>query len=145
MEYFNTFGGNPVSCAIGMEVLDIIQEEKLQENALKIGNYLKTELCKLAKDYSIIGDVRGHGLFLGFELIKDHSTLEPAAAQTSYLANRMKNHGVLMSTDGLYHNVIKIKPPIIFNKKNADFLLSHLIWKHNFLFLFPNRHQTSCL
>jgi len=135
MEYFNTFGGNPVSCAIGMEVLQIIQEEKLQENAFNIGNYLKSELNNLAKTYPIIGDVRGHGLFLGFELIKDKTTLEPAAAQTAYLANRMKNHGILMSTDGLYHNVIKIKPPIIFNKKNADFLIEKLnkVLKEDFM------------
>lgn len=135
MEYFNTFGGNPVSCAIGMEVLQVIKEEKLQKNALKIGNYLKSELNELAKEYPIIGEVRGHGLFLGFELIKDKTTLEPAAAQTAYLANRMKNHGILMSTDGLYHNVIKIKPPIIFNQKNADFLIEKLnkVLKEDFM------------
>lgn len=135
MEYFNTFGGNPVSCAIGMEVLKVIKEEKLQENAFKIGNYLKSELGKLAKDYPIIGEVRGHGLFLGFELIKDKTTLEPAAAQTAYLANRMKNHGVLMSTDGLYHNVLKIKPPIVFNQGNADFLIEKLnkVLKEDFM------------
>ncbi len=135
MEYFNTFGGNPVSCAIGMEVLQIIKEEKLQENALNIGNYLKAELNNLAKDYPIIGDVRGHGLFLGFELIKDKTTLEPAPAQTSYLANRMRNYGILMSTDGLYHNVLKIKPPIIFNQKNADFLIEKLnkVLKEDFM------------
>ncbi len=135
MEYFNTFGGNPVSCAIGMEVLKVIKEEKLQENAFKIGNYLKSELNKLAKDYPIIGDVRGHGLFLGFELIKDSTTLEPAAAQTAYLANRMKNHGILMSTDGLYHNVLKIKPPIVFNQENADFLIEKLnkVLKEDFM------------
>ena len=135
MEYFNTFGGNPVSCAIGMEVLKVIQEEKLQENASNIGNYLKSALRKLAQEHPIIGDVRGHGLFLGFELIKDKTTLEPAAAQTSYLANRMKSHGVLMSTDGLYHNVIKIKPPIVFNQKNADFLIEKLnkVLKEDFM------------
>ncbi len=135
MEYFNTFGGNPVSCAIGMEVLKIIKEEQLQENAFKIGNYLKSELRKLAQDHPIIGDVRGHGLFLGFELIKDNTTLEPAAAQTAYLANRMKNHGVLMSTDGLYHNVLKIKPPIVFNRGNADFLIEKLnkVLKEDFM------------
>ncbi len=135
MEYFNTFGGNPVSCAIGKEVLEIIKDEKLQENALTIGNYLKQELTNLSKAFPIIGDVRGHGLFLGFELVKDSTTPEPAAAQTSYLANRMKHHGILMSTDGLYHNVIKIKPPIVFNQKNADFLLENLqkVLKEDFM------------
>jgi len=135
MEYFNTFGGNPVSCAIGKEVLQIIKDEKLQENALAMGNYLKQELTSLSKEFPIIGDVRGHGLFLGFELVKDRNTLEPAATQNSYLANRMKNHGILMSTDGLYHNVIKIKPPIVFNQKNADFLLEQLqkVLKEDFM------------
>ena len=135
MEYFNTFGGNPVSCAIGKEVLQIIKDEKLQENALAMGNYLKQELTYLSEEFPIIGDVRGHGLFLGFELVKDRSTLEPAAAQNTYLANRMKNHGILMSTDGLYHNVIKIKPPIVFNQKNANFLLENLqkVLKEDFM------------
>lgn len=135
MEYFNTFGGNPVSCAIGKEVLQIIKDEQLQENALKMGNFLKRELMDLSKEFPIIGDVRGHGLFLGFELIKDPTTLEPAAKQNSYLANRMKAKGVLMSTDGLFHNVIKIKPPIVFNQKNADFLLENLrkVLKEDFM------------
>ena len=135
MEYFNTFGGNPVSCAIGKEVLKVIQEENLQKNALQIGNYLKEALNQLANDNPIIGDVRGHGLFLGFELIKDPTTLIPAADQTSYLANRMRDYGILMSTDGLFHNVIKIKPPIVFNKENADFLIENLakVLKEDFM------------
>jgi 4-aminobutyrate aminotransferase-like enzyme len=135
MEYFNTFGGNPVSCAIGMEVLSIIQEEKLQENARVIGNYLMDELRRLAKKYPIIGDVRGHGLFLGFELVKDKKTLEPAAAEAAYLANRMQAQGILMSTDGLFYNVLKIKPPIIFGKENADFLIKNLdkIFQEDFM------------
>ncbi len=135
MEYFNTFGGNPVSCAIGKEVLQIIEDEKLQANALAMGNYLKQELTNLSKEFPIIGDVRGHGLFLGFELVKDVTTLEPAAKQNSYLANRMKEQGILMSTDGLYHNVIKIKPPIIFNQQNANFLLENLqkVLKEDFM------------
>lgn len=126
MEYFNTFGGNPVSCAIGLEVLKIIEEEKLQDNALKIGTYLKQELKKLSKRFPIIGDVRGEGLFLGFELVEDTQSILPASKQTKYLINRMRHLGILMSSDGLYHNVIKIKPPIIFNQSNADFLLEGL-------------------
>ncbi|MEM6319039.1 MAG: aminotransferase class III-fold pyridoxal phosphate-dependent enzyme, partial [Bacteroidota bacterium] len=104
MEYFNTFGGNPVSCAIGMAVLDVIEEEHLQANALKMGGYLQSGLRKLAQTFPIIGDVRGHGLFLGFELVKDRKTLLPAATEATYLANRMKNHGILRSTDGLHQN-----------------------------------------
>ena len=124
MEYFNTFGGNPVSCAIGTEVLRTVKREKLQENALAVGEYLKTELKKLAQEFPIIGDVRGQGLFLGIELVD--ADLNPLAAQTDYLANRMKDHGILMSTDGPDHNVLKIKPPIIFTKENANELLFYL-------------------
>lgn len=124
MEYFNTFGGNPVSCAIGREVLRVIQDEQLQQNALEIGKYLKTGLGRLMQQFPIIGDVRGEGFFLGFELVKDRQTLEPAPEQTSYLANRMRQNGVLNSTDGLYHNVIKIKPPMCFTKDNANYLLA---------------------
>ena len=118
MEYFNTFGGNPVSCAIGTAVLQTVKRDKLQENALKVGEFLKTELKQLANEYAIIGDVRGQGLFLGIELVD--SNMNPLAAQTDYLANRMKDHGILMSTDGPDHNVLKIKPPIVFTKENAQ-------------------------
>ncbi len=124
MEYFNTFGGNPVSCAIGNEVLKVIKDEKLQENALKTGNYLKSNLKNLKKEFAIIGDVRGQGLFLGFELVdKD---LNPLTDKTLYLANRMKEFGVLMSVDGKDNNVIKIKPPIVFSMENADELTKRL-------------------
>lgn len=124
MEYFNTFGGNPVSCSIGLEVLKTVKREALQENALKVGNYLKEALQKLAKRYPIIGDVRGQGLFLGFELVdKD---LNPLPEQTDYLANRMKEHKILMSVDGPQHNVLKIKPPMVFNMENAEELMQRL-------------------
>ncbi len=126
MEYFNTFGGNPVSCAIGREVLKIIKEEDLQNHALDVGNYLIEGLKELQQNYPVIGDIRGHGLFLGFELIKDPKSLDPGAEEATYLANRMKERGILMSTDGPYHNVIKIKPPLCFHKKDADFLLENL-------------------
>ncbi len=124
MEYFNTFGGNPVSCAIGAEVLRTVEREKLQENALEVGKFLKTELKLLAQKFPIIGDVRGQGLFLGFELV-DHA-MEPLGHQADYLANRMKDHGILMSTDGPDHNVLKIKPPLVFNIKNAEELIYYL-------------------
>ena len=124
MEYFNTFGGNPVSCAIGAEVLRTVKREKLQKNALDVGTYLKTELQKLAKEFPIIGDVRGQGLFLGIELVD--SERNPLAGQTEYLANRMKEHGILMSTDGPDHNVLKIKPPMVFSKENAKDVLLYL-------------------
>lgn len=133
MEYFNTFGGNPVSCAIGKEVLQVIKDEKLQENALKVGNYLKKELISLQKKFPIIGDVRGQGLFLGFELVDKNKN--PLAEKASYLANRMKDFGILMSTDGKDNNALKIKPPIVFSKDNADELLTRLkqIFQEDFM------------
>lgn len=124
MEYFNTFGGNPVSCAIGLEVLKTVKRESLQENALKVGNYLKEALWELAKNYPIIGDVRGEGLFLGFELVDEN--LNPLPEKTDYLANRMKAHKILMSVDGPQHNVLKIKPPMVFNMEHAQELIQRL-------------------
>ncbi|WP_242084319.1 aminotransferase class III-fold pyridoxal phosphate-dependent enzyme [Aestuariivivens sediminis] len=124
MEYFNTFGGNPVSCAIGAEVLRIVKQENLQENARLIGQFLKSELKTLAKTFPIIGEVRGQGLFLGIELVD--SDLNPLPKQTDYLVNRMKDHGILMSSDGPSGNVIKIKPPMIFTKANAKDLIFYL-------------------
>lgn len=124
MEYFNTFGGNPVSCAIGREVLKVIKDEELQKNALNVGNYLKNELIKLQSRFPIIADVRGQGLFLGFELCDVNKN--PLGDKASYLANRMKEMGILMSTDGQDHNVLKIKPPIVFSKENANELLFRL-------------------
>ena len=121
MEYFNTFGGNPVSCAIGVEVLKTIKKEKLQKNALQIGAYLKEELELLALEYPIIGDVRGQGLFLGFELVNNE--MQPLGEKTNYLVNRMKDYGILMSSDGPDNNVLKIKPPLVFSKKNAEVLI----------------------
>ena len=124
MEYFNTFGGNPVSCAIGTQVLQTVKREELQKNALKVGEFLKTALKELAKEFPIIGDVRGQGLFLGIELVD--ANMNPLAEQTDYLANRMKDYGILMSTDGPDHNVLKIKPPIVFTKENATEVLFYL-------------------
>ncbi len=123
MEYFNTFGGNPVSCAIGLAVLDVIKEEGLQTNALAVGGYLLEGLRALAPDHPIIGDVRGMGLYVGVELVLDRDSLEPGGHQAAYVANRMRDHGVLISTDGPLHNVLKIKPPLVFNRENADYLL----------------------
>ncbi|MGZ3642904.1 MAG: aminotransferase class III-fold pyridoxal phosphate-dependent enzyme, partial [Ktedonobacteraceae bacterium] len=126
MEYFNTFGGNPVSCAIGLAVLDVIAEEGLQENAQRVGTHLIDSIRTLMEKHSLIGDVRGSGLFIGIELVLDRSTLAPAPEQASYIANRMRECGILLSTDGPFHNVLKIKPPIVFTKENADFLVSTL-------------------
>lgn len=126
MEYFNTFGANPVSCAVGMAVLDVIQEERLKENALNVGLKLKRRLEELKTKYEIIGDVRGLGLFLGMELVRDRRTLEPATEQAIEIIERMKEHGVLLSIDGPFRNVLKIKPPLLFSEPNVDCLVSTL-------------------
>ena len=133
MEYFNTFGGNPVSCAIGTAVLQTVKNEKLQNNAFVVGEYLKEKLKELKQTFPIIGDVRGQGLFLGIELVTEDKI--PLGEKASYLANRMKDHKILMSTDGPDNNVLKIKPPIIFSKENANELLFFLrkILKEDFM------------
>ncbi len=120
MEYFNTFGGNPVSCAIGMAVLDVIEKEHLQENAQAVGCRLLQGFDKLKGRFPLIGDVRGQGLFVGVELVKNRATLEPAPEEAAYIINRMREHGILISTDGPLHNVLKLKPPMVFSKQNAD-------------------------
>jgi len=124
MEYFNTFGGNPVSCAIGLAVLDVIEQEALQANALDVGAYLMAGLRDLQRRHPLIGDVRGLGLYIGVELVLDPETMEPAGDHASYISNRMRDYGVLISTDGPFHNVLKLKPPIIFSRSDAD----HLVW-----------------
>ncbi len=124
MEYFNTFGGNPVSAAVGLAVLDAIEEEELQENAGKVGDYLLSELRASMMRHQAIGDVRGSGLFLGIELVEDRATKAPNAELTAAVVNHAKEHGVLLSIDGPHHNVIKIKPPITFSMENADKLVA---------------------
>ncbi len=126
MEYFNTFGGNPVSCAVGLAVLDVIESEGLQENARIQGDYLLEDLGSLMNDHPILGDVRGRGLFLGFEMVTDRTSLAPAADEASCLANRMKEEGILVSTDGPLHNVIKLKPPLVLSRGSADRFLETL-------------------
>ncbi|MEO5583644.1 MAG: aminotransferase class III-fold pyridoxal phosphate-dependent enzyme, partial [Saprospiraceae bacterium] len=123
MEYFNTFGGNPVSCAIAGEVLRVIEDEKLMKNALEVGNYLLKEFNQFKKEFSVIADVRGYGFFLGIELLKNGL---PAGKEANYLTGRMCEHGILMSTDGPDDNVIKIKPPMCFDINNADEVLDRM-------------------
>jgi len=125
MEFFSSFGGNPVSCAIGKAVLEVIREEELQKNAMETGNLMKEELRKLAKYYPLIGDVRGSGLFLGIELIEDED-LSPATVAAKNLVNGMKERGILLSTDGPFNNVIKIKPPLCIHKDDVQFLIDNL-------------------
>jgi 4-aminobutyrate aminotransferase-like enzyme/Ser/Thr protein kinase RdoA (MazF antagonist) len=126
MEYFNTFGGNPVSCAVGLAVLDVIEQEELQAHALRVGNRLMDGLRALMPRHPLIGDVRGLGLFVGIELVRDRAAKVPAGAHASYVANRMRDHGILISTDGPDHNVLKLKPPLVFDEGDAERLVATL-------------------
>ncbi len=123
-EFFSSFGGNPVSCAIGLAVLKVMEEEDRQEHARVTGEYLKKALVELGKKHQAIGDVRGHGLFLGIELVNRDG--KPLTELASVLKNGLREQFVLVSTDGPYDNVIKIKPPLRFDRMNADELISKM-------------------
>jgi 4-aminobutyrate aminotransferase-like enzyme len=123
MEFFSTFGGNTVSCAIGLAVLEVVQEENLQAHALAVGEQLLNGLRELQNHHDLIADVRGSGLFLGVELIKDDA---PATKDAHRIVNAMRDHGILIGTDGPAHNVLKIRPPMPFSTTDADHLLTTL-------------------
>ncbi|MBS1968196.1 MAG: aminotransferase class III-fold pyridoxal phosphate-dependent enzyme [Chloroflexi bacterium SZAS-1] len=123
MEFFSTFGGNPVACAVGLAVLDVLEEEKLPSNAQQVGDYMLGGLRALAARHAVVGDARGMGLFLGLELVRDRATQEPAADIAAYVVNRLRERGILAGTDGPLHNVIKIRPPLVFARADADTLL----------------------
>jgi 4-aminobutyrate aminotransferase-like enzyme len=126
MEFFSTFGGNPVSMAVASAVLDVLEDEGLQENARGIGSYLLKAITELEKRHEIIGDVRGAGLFLGVELVRDRKTLEPATAETSRAVEALKDRGILTGTEGPYHNVIKIRPPMCVTMNDAERIVETL-------------------
>src|SRR6266513_1945225 len=124
--HFNTFGGNPVGSAQGMAVLDVIDREKLQENSLTIGNHLIAGLNSLKEKHNLIGDVRGKGLLLGIELVKDRATKEPAKAECAEVVERSKDMGLLLGKGGLQGQTIRFSPPMNITKADADFLLEVL-------------------
>jgi 4-aminobutyrate aminotransferase-like enzyme/Ser/Thr protein kinase RdoA (MazF antagonist) len=126
MEFFSTFGGNPVACAAGLAVLDVLEEEHLQQNALRVGTRLLENLKSLQARHPLIGDVRGSGLFLGIDLVLDRETRKPAPLQASYVVNRLRDCGILAGTDGPYHNVIKLRPPLVFSEDDADLFVKTL-------------------
>ena len=126
MEYFNTYGGNPVACAVGLAVLDVMRDEKLQNNAARTGARLKAGLERLKMKHPRVGDVRGLGLFLGVELVLDRESRTPAPRQAAYVAERMRDEGILISTDGPDRNVLKIKPPLVFDAADADLFVATL-------------------
>ena len=127
MEYFNSFGGNPVSCSIGNAVLDVIENEKLQYHAKVTGDYFIKSLNKIKIKFpKLISEIRGRGFFLGIDLIKNKNN-DPNPKLAKLIINNMRQKGILLSVDGPYHNVIKIKPPMKFNKENVDFVCFELL------------------
>ena len=124
MEFFSTFGGNTVSCAIGLSVLAVMQDEQLQQHALMVGERMLKGLRALQDRYELIGDVRGSGMFLGVELVRDRQTREPATKEADELVNKMRERRILLGTDGPFHNVIKIRPPMPFSTSDADRLIA---------------------
>uniref|UniRef100_A0A3P8QXX2 Ethanolamine-phosphate phospho-lyase n=1 Tax=Astatotilapia calliptera TaxID=8154 RepID=A0A3P8QXX2_ASTCA len=126
MEYFNTFGGNPVSCAIGLAVLDVIEKEDLQGNALRVGQYLTSLLEKQKEKHLLIGDIRGRGLFVGVELVRDRLKLTPATAEAQEVIYRLKEQHILLSADGPHRNVLKFKPPMCFTTEDAELVVEKI-------------------
>jgi alanine-glyoxylate transaminase/(R)-3-amino-2-methylpropionate-pyruvate transaminase len=124
--HFNTFGGNPVVCAQGSAVLDLIEREKLPENSLKIGNKILASLSQLKEKYQLIGDVRGKGLLLGIELVKDRQSKEPAREECARVLENCKNMGLLLGKGGLWGQTIRFSPPMCINEQDADFLIEVL-------------------
>ena len=124
--YFNTFGGNPVSCAAGLAVLDIIESENLQQNALEVGQHLIDGLWKLADEHECIGDVRGTGLFLAVELVTDRDGRTPATELTTRVVNDLRNRGVLTGAIGPDANILKLRCPMVLSRDDADYFLSIL-------------------
>ncbi len=126
MEYFNTFGGNPVSCAVGLAVLDVIESGRLVEHAKQVGSHFLERLRELKEQHDIIGDVRGRGLFIGVELVRDRTSREPATKEAAQILEAMKTRSILLSTDGPYDCVLKIKPPMVFDLANVDQFIAAL-------------------
>lgn len=124
--YFNTFGGNPVSMAAGMAVLDVIEREGLVANAQHVGAYLRGRLTQLADRHTLIGDVRGAGFFVGVEMVSDRKARTPATAETTRIVNAMRERGVLFSATGEQANILKIRPPLVFDQTHADLLVETL-------------------
>ncbi len=126
MEYFNTFGGNPVSCAAGMAVLDFVQENRLQQHANSLGQYLVENLLELAAENPMIGDVRGKGLFCGIEFVVPESDRQPNPRAAKFVVNSLREDQILLSTDGPEENVIKIKPPLVIQRSDIELVLRRL-------------------
>jgi len=124
--YFNTFGGSPVAAAVGMAVLDAIEGEQLQANALNVGRYLQERLQALAERHELIGDVRGKGLFYAVELVQDCQRQVAASAEARQVVNRLRDQGILISKIGPHDNILKIRPPLVFAQAHADLFVDTL-------------------
>jgi 4-aminobutyrate aminotransferase-like enzyme len=120
MEFFSTFGGNPVACAAGLAVLEVLEEEGLQARAAAVGRRLTRMLRALAADHPVLGDVRGLGLFQGVEVVEDPVERTPGAPLASYLVNRLAEGGILAGTDGPHHNVVKLRGPMVVDESDVD-------------------------
>lgn len=124
--FFSSTGGSPLSCALGMTVLDVLGEERLQENASRVGAHLKSRLLALSDKHPIIGTVHGVGLYLGVEMIRDPATLEPATEETALICDRMLELGVIIQPTGDHQNILKTKPPLCIDTESADFYVDTL-------------------
>ena len=124
--YFNTFGGNPVAAAAGLAVLETIEAENLQQNALEIGAYLLAELDGVAQRFSQVGDVRGKGLYIGVELVRDRKSKKPDRDAATRVVDMLRDHNVLVGIAGPHGNVLKIRPPLCFERDHADLLVKAL-------------------
>ena len=124
--YFNTFGGNPVSAAVGMAVLDVLEREGIQQNAIAAGKVLEAGLAKLAAKHPLVADVRGKGLFWALEIVRDHATRAPAVDEADRIMNLLREDGFLVARTGAFNNVVKIRPPLVFTPDNARMLLEGL-------------------
>jgi 4-aminobutyrate aminotransferase-like enzyme len=124
--FFSSAGGSPVSCVVGMTVLDIMRDEGLQENARETGDYLKSRLEALGQRFPLVGAVHGMGLYLGLEFVRDRETLEPATEETAAICDRLLDLGVIMQPTGDHLNVLKIKPPLCLSRESADFFAAML-------------------
>ena len=124
--YFNTFCGNPVACAAGLAVLDVLRDEDLQANAREVGAYFKAGLEDLMARHALVGAVYGQGLYLGVDLVRERETKAPAAAEAMAVCERMRDYGIIVYPTGDYYNILKIKPPLIFSRANADFFVAQL-------------------
>ncbi|MFY9335736.1 MAG: aminotransferase class III-fold pyridoxal phosphate-dependent enzyme, partial [Mycobacterium sp.] len=124
--FFSSAGGSPVSCVVGLTVLEVLERDGLQENALTVGDHLKARIIALADQHPLIGTVHGSGLYMGVELVRDRSTLEPAVEETAAICERMRELGVIVQPTGDRQNVLKMKPPMCITRESADFFVDML-------------------